>query len=128
MKDMKVKDRATSPAECIPPDMLFRDALALMREKGCRRLPVIDGGKLVGIVTDRDLLRAVMRYIDAPVEVRDLMTTSVVTTGMEDSLREAARTMMERRLGGLPVVDADGQVQGIVTETDIFRTFVKMLE
>ena len=123
-----VKDRATTPALCIAPDTLFRDALTLMRERECRRLPVVEDGRIVGIVTERDLHRAVPRFVDAPVEVSELMTTSVVTTGMEDSLREAARTMMERRIGSLPVVDADGRVLGIITETDIFRTFVTMLK
>jgi len=125
---MMVKDRATTPAMCIAPDTLFRDALTLMREHECRRLPVVDDGRIVGIVTERDLHRAVPRFVDAPVEVSELMTTSVVTTGMEDSLREAARTMMERRIGSLPVVDAEGRVLGIITETDIFRTFVTMLQ
>lgn len=128
MKDIKVMDRATAPVACITPDTVFREALTVMMDKGCRRLPVVQDDRLVGIVTERDLHKAVVRFVDAPVEVGELMTTSVVTTGPEDSLREAARTMMERRIGSLPVVDADGRVVGIVTETDIFRTFVSLLE
>ncbi len=128
MQDMRVRELATMPAVCIGPDTLFRDALSLMKGRGCRRLPVVEGEQLVGIVTERDLHRAVVRYVDAPVEVSELMTVDVVTTGVDASLREAARTMMERRIGSLPVVDDEGRVVGIVTETDIFRTFVSMLQ
>ncbi len=128
MEGMLVRERATTPAVCVGPETLFRDALALMRTNGCRRLPVVEDEQLVGIVTERDLHHALMRFVDAPVEVSELMSTSVVTIGIDEPLRDAATTMMERRIGALPVVDADGRVVGIVTETDIFRTFVSMLQ
>ena len=128
MEGMLVRERATTPVICVGPETLFRDALELMKMRGCRRLPVVEDERLVGIVTERDLHRGLMRFVDAPVEVSELMSTGVFTIGIDEPLRDAATTMMEQRIGSLPVVDTDGRVVGIVTETDIFRTFVSMLQ
>jgi CBS domain-containing protein len=123
---MLVRDRMSRPAVTVRQDADFQKALALMQEKKLRRLPVVDDdGQLVGIIVERDLLVAAMRYLQSRVEVGDLMTRNVVTVGPDADLNEVARTMLERKIGGLPVVE-HGRLVGIVTESDIFRRFVEL--
>jgi acetoin utilization protein AcuB len=96
------------------------------------------GGKLVGIVSERDLLHAApspatslsmweLNYLLSRLTVSKLMTTQVVTVTEDTPLEEAARLMVSHRIGGLPVVDADRRVVGVITETDVFKAFVEML-
>ncbi len=87
---------------------------------------MVDGeGRLVGIVVERDLLVAAMRYLQSRVEVGDVMTRDVITVGPDTDLVDVARTMLARKIGGLPVVD-EGRLVGIVTESDIFKRFVEL--
>ena len=123
---MLVRDRMSRPAVTVRQDADFQKALALMQEKKLRRLPVVDDdGQLVGIIVERDLLVAAMRYLQSRVEVGDLMTRNVVTVGPDTDLNEVARTMLERKIGGLPVVE-HGRLVGIITESDIFKRFVEL--
>ena len=123
---MLVRNRMSRPAVTIRQDADFQKALALMQEKKLRRLPVVDdNGQLVGIVVERDLLVAAMRYLQSRVEVGDVMTRNVVSVGPDTDLNEVARMMLERKIGGLPVVD-NGQLVGIITESDIFKRFVEL--
>ncbi|MCK7495241.1 MAG: CBS domain-containing protein [Comamonadaceae bacterium] len=123
---MLVRNRMSRPAVTVRQDAEFQKALALMQEKKLRRLPVVDDdGRLVGIVVERDLLVAAMRYLQSRVEIGDIMTRNVVTVSPDADLVDVARTMLERKIGGLPVVE-DGRLVGIVTESDIFRRFVEM--
>jgi len=135
---MFVRDRMSSPAVTIPPKMPFQDALALMRKHGFRRLPLVNKkGKLVGIVSERDLLHAApskatslniweITYLLSKLQVRKIATRDVITTTPDTPVENAARLMVEHKIGGLPVVDEQGSVVGVVTETDIFKTFVEM--
>jgi acetoin utilization protein AcuB len=123
---MLVRNRMSRPAVTIRQDADFQKALALMQEKKLRRLPVVnDDGQLVGIVVERDLLVAAMRYLQSRVEIGDVMTRNVITVGPDTDLNEVARTMLERRIGGLPVVE-HGRLVGIITESDIFKRFVEL--
>ena len=123
---MLVRNRMSRPAVTVRQDADFQKALALMQEKRLRRLPVVDDdGRLVGIVVERDLLVAAMRYLQSRVEIGDIMTRNVVTVSPDADLVDVARTMLERKIGGLPVVE-DGRLVGIVTESDIFRRFVEL--
>ena len=123
---MLVRNRMSRPAVTVRQDADFQKALALMQEKKLRRLPVVDDdGQLVGIVVERDLLVAAMRYLQSRVEVGDLMTRNVVTVGPDTDLAEVARTMLERKIGGLPVLE-QGRLVGIITESDIFKCFVEL--
>ena len=136
---MFVRDRMSAPPVTVTPDTSFQDALKLMRDGHFRRLPVVDdAGKLVGIVSERDLLHAApspatslsvweLNYLLSRLTVNKLMTTHVVTVSEDTPLEEAARLMVSHRIGGLPVVDADRRVVGVITETDVFKAFVEML-
>src|SRR5689334_18992297 len=137
---MYVKHHMSSPALTITPDTPFQDALKLMHERRIRRLPVVDrNGKLIGIVSERDLLHAApspatslsvweLNYLLWKLTVKDLMATKVLTVTPDALLQEAATIMLEKKIGGLPVVDQDQHVVGVITETDIFKALVDMLE
>ena len=105
------------------------DALAkansLMRSYGFRRLPVVDDGQLVGIVTERDL-RAHAGHLKNT-RVNAVMRTSLVTVAPGDTVEEAARLMLKHKIGGLPVV-ANGILVGIVTTSDLLTAFLRVLQ
>jgi acetoin utilization protein AcuB len=127
-----------APVMTIAADATVREAAALMRARAIRHLPVLDDrGRLVGIVTDRDLRQVVF---DAAVRerlpleadalgalpVREVMTWSVVTVTPATDLRAAAILMRERRLGALPVVE-DGRLVGMLTERDLIAALLSLL-
>ncbi len=123
---MLVRERMSVPVVTVPRDTDYQQALKLMQEKRLRRLPVVDRERrLVGIVAERDLLLAATRYPRAGVDVGEFMATKLVTAAPGMTLREAARLMLELRVGGLPVLEG-GALVGIITESDIFRRFVEM--
>lgn len=135
---MYVRDYMSSPAVTIPTDTSFSDALKLMKDRSIRRLPVVDSrDRLVGIVSERDLLHAApsdatslsmweVNYLLAKLSVKELMTKKVVSVTPDMLLEDAASLMLEHKIGGLPVVDAEKRVLGVITETDIFKAFVAL--
>ncbi|HHY38076.1 MAG TPA: CBS domain-containing protein [Clostridia bacterium] len=134
---MFVKDRMSSSVVCVDPDTSFPEALTMMKEKGVRRLPVVRDGKLVGIVTELDLLKYApspatslsiweLNYLLSRLKVSEVMKRDVITVGPDEPIEDAALLMRQHRIGGLPVV-RDGEVVGMITETDIFDAFVDML-
>ncbi len=136
---MKVSERMTQPVITAPPDMPIQDALNLMQEKGIHRLPVVNSkGQLRGIVSDRDLLHASpsdatslsvweLNYLLSKVTLRDVMTKSVITVEGDSRIRDTARIMVDKKIHGLPVMDGENIV-GIITETDLFKVLVDLLE
>jgi acetoin utilization protein AcuB len=133
-----VADIMTPNPVTVTPRNAIRTAVNLMREGGFRRLPVVDRGRLVGIITDRDLRRAanspfVVReqwydnFILDHIEVGSCMTPNPITIEPGKSIVEAAHVMRNHKIGGLPVV-ADGQLVGIVTDTDLLDFLIKLLE
>ncbi len=136
---MLVGDRMSAPAQTIRQDMPFQDAVKLMREKGYRRLPVVnEQNELIGIISERDLLHAApspatslsiweMNYLLWKLKIEELMTRKVISVSPDMPIEEAAHLMVTNKIGGLPVVDDTNHVVGVITETDIFKTFVEML-
>jgi len=123
---MLVRDRMSTHPVTIRSDADYKMALTLMQEHALHHVPVIDAGrKLVGIVAERDLLLAATRYLQSAIEVGDVMHKNVTTASPDMPIVEAATLMVEYRIGGLPVVDGDENVIGVITETDIFRAFVE---
>jgi acetoin utilization protein AcuB len=107
-------------------DADYKAALMLMQEHALHHVPVLDAGrKLIGIVAERDLLLAATRHLQSAIEVGDVMRRNVTTARPEMPIGEAAALMVDHRIGGLPVVDGDERVIGVITETDIFRAFVE---
>ncbi|MDF2568802.1 MAG: guaB 2 [Sporomusa sp.] len=132
---MIVSKRMTANPTTITSAMTIVDALQIMRSNKFRRLPVVDNGKLVGIVTDRDLREVSaspatslsvfeLNYLLAKMQVKDIMTKKVLTISADATVEEAALLMYNNKIGGLIVVDTNQVVVGILTETDIFKAFV----
>ena len=126
---MIVRKHMTAPPITIPRDTDFKAAMGLMQKHRIRRLPVVDDrGVLAGIVAERDLLVAADRYLSSPVDVAQIMTRQVVTVGDTTPVVVAATLMIERKIGGLPVVDDDNNVVGIITESDLFEALLQQLD
>lgn len=136
---MLVRERMTRNPVTVSEDASMHDALRLMRERKVRRLPVLDkAGKMVGIVSEKDLLYASpspattlsvfeVNYLVAQIKVSQLMSKKIITVGEDTPLEEAARIMVDNKIGGLPVVDKVGNLVGIITETDLFKIFLELL-
>ena len=136
---MYVKDQMTTPAFTLTPETPFLDALKLMRERKIRRIPIVnEQGKLLGIVSERDLLHAEpspatslsvweMNYLLWKLKLGDVMTKPVITVMPKTVLQDAASLMIKYKIGGLPVVDDEEKVIGVITETDIFKACVALL-
>ncbi len=135
---MLVKDRMSRHPITVTTDVRIDEALKMMRDNKIRRLPVVDkNGRLVGIVSEMDLLYASpspatslsvyeIHYLMARITVQDVMTKEVISIEEDTPLEEAARIMVDNKIGGLPVVRNDTLV-GIITETDLFKIFLELL-
>ncbi len=124
---MQVRKYMTSPALTVSPETDYRSGFDLIRQKHLHHIPVVDGkGRLAGIVAQRDMLLAATHYQNAPVEIAEVMRRKVVSTTPEASVVEAARLMLRRQIGCLPVVDSKHAVIGIITESDLFAVFVRL--
>jgi len=124
-----VRNHMSKPAVTVASDADYKTALKLMQENALHHLPVVDAnGNLVGIAAERDLLLAATHYLQSAVEIGDIMHRGVVTVSPEMPVTDAASLMIDRRIGGLPVVDKAEGLIGIITETDIFRALVKSLD
>jgi len=135
---MFVKTRMTANPVTIQSTATIADASEIMRANKFRRLPIVDDGRLVGIVTDRDLREVSaspattlsifeLNYLLAKMKVKDIMKRNVITISAEATIEEAALSMYNNRIGGLVVVDDTGKVTGVLTETDIFKSFVDIM-
>ena len=136
---MFVGERMTRDPIVVRDDTPINKALKIMRDNKVRRLPVLnDKGALVGIISERDLLYASpspatslsiyeLHYLLSKIKVADVMTTEVITVTEDTPLQEAARIMADNKIGGLPV-ERKGELVGIITETDLFKIFLEMLE
>lgn len=126
---MLVRDIMRSPVVAVTPAATLQDAYRTMREKGFRHLPVLDGERLAGVVTDRDLRLATSALAPVPfppdAAVSAVMCREPLTADAEDAVEDAARVMRERKIGCLPVVD-DGRVVGIITGIDLLDALIRM--
>jgi acetoin utilization protein AcuB len=119
---MLVVERMTTNPVTIDNEAQVRQALEIMKEHRLRHLPVIDADQhLVGIMSEKDLLRA-----EAESLVKEVMTREVVTVTEYTALEEAARIMADAKISSLPVM-RNGKLVGIVTETDLFQVFLELL-
>lgn len=133
MKSIHVEQIMTRNVVSLQSDHSIHLAAGVMQLKRIRHLPVVDGERLVGLVTHRDLLRAQAAVLAGPwdprsdasltVPITEIMRTNVWTVGPRTPLLEAARIVLDHKFGCLPVVD-DGRLVGIVTEVDLIRCLV----
>ena len=125
---MKVEKYMSHTPVTIRDNTVYSKAFNIMQEKDLHHLPVVnEKNEVVGILTRRDLQIAAQHFREAPVEVSDVMHTQVVTISPDEPLVVAARQMIDKRIGGLPVLDDNGKMVGILTETDLFRVLIDLL-
>jgi CBS domain-containing protein len=118
---MKIKEVMTSKVECVRPETTLQEAVAKMKSLNVGPLPVCEGDRPVGIVTDRDIvIRAISEGRDPrTTRIQDVMTKDVVTVQETDDGKDAARLMKDRQIRRVVVVGADKRVTGIVSLGDI---------
>lgn len=134
---MFVGERMSRPVIAVSQDDPINDVMALFRKEHIRRAPVLSKGKLVGIVSETDLLNASpsdvstlsiweMNYLLSKVTVKRVMSKKVITVDVDTPIEEAARIMADNKIGGLPVLSS-GRVAGMITETDLFKIFLELM-
>lgn len=139
---MLAKDIMTTEVLTVPPETSAEEAYNLMKTNNIRSLPVVDPDEgLVGIVTDRDVRQVIIPwrtrherrgrefyYLARDTDVEDIMTQEVVTITPETSVAEAARLIYQHKFGGLPVVDQEGEVVGIITTIDLIGLLIRKMD
>jgi acetoin utilization protein AcuB len=134
---MLVKNWMSKQTVTIDADGSMQDAMRLMKKHAIRMLPVIKKGKLVGIITDRDLKRASasdattleiheLLYLLSKIKVRDLMTRDPITVPADFTVEETAEVLLKNKISGVPVVDESGKVIGTITQSDLFRMLIAL--
>ena len=115
----------------------MHDAMKLLKEHDIRMLPVMKKGKLIGIVTDRDLKRASasdattlevheLLYLITQIKVKNIMTRDVITVPPDFTVEETAQVLQKNRISGAPVVDDSGQLVGTITQADLFKVLISL--
>ncbi len=131
---MFVRDYMSTDPVTIGPEQTVGDALELLKDHSIRRLPVMSKGKLIGLVTKTDLIKASpspatslsiheINYLYPKIKIKDIMTKEVVTISPDAAIEEAAVTMRENKFGTLIVIKKDSLV-GLITESDLFKAFI----
>jgi acetoin utilization protein AcuB len=124
-----VDDVMTREVVSLSPHHNFEDAVNLISNRHFRHFVVVDDGRIVGIVSDRDILRGLARTDNwQKKEVREFMTVDPITVKPNTSLSAAISKMLTKRINCLPVVADDGTVCGILTSTDLLNSYQKDLE
>jgi acetoin utilization protein AcuB len=140
---MLVKDYMTPNPMTVGEGTSIVEAAESMKQMRIRRLPVMRGKELIGVVTDRDLRSAApsqvisfdaqerqlmpeLHSLLSAMTVRDVMPHKVITIRPEQTIVAAAQLMLKHRISGLPVVDSQGRLAGIITETDVFKVLVDL--
>ena len=135
---MLVKDRMSHPVITVSPQASLDDAASLMATEHVSRLPVVDKrGKLVGIITEKQILRYApskatlldefeIKGVMNRIAVEKVMTRDVVTITADTPIEDAARVMADHEISGIPVVSGDRLV-GVIAETDLFKAFLETM-
>lgn len=135
---MLIKDWMTKDPIVVLPTTSIMKAAKKMKENKVRRLPVVDEeGRLAGIVSDRDIKEASpskattldmheLYYLLSEIRVADIMTKDPLSVRPDETVEKAAVVLMRNRIGGLPVVDEDNKVLGVITDSDVFKVLIKI--
>ncbi|SMB93826.1 CBS and ACT domain-containing protein [Deinococcus hopiensis] len=135
---MLVSDWMTQDPMTVTPDTSVMEALKILKERGFRRLPVVEGGRLIGITTRKDLKDAMpskattlsvweLNYLLSKLTVSEMMARPVITAAEGEYMEDAALRMQEHGVGGLPVLNDAGRMTGIITITDVLRAFIDIM-
>jgi acetoin utilization protein AcuB len=134
---MKVVNVMTTHPISVSPEDSIQQVREIMDEENIRQLPVINKRELIGIITDRDIRSFLggrsLSYLEEQevameTKVATVMTDKPITLSPDDDLREAVELLLEEKMGGIPVVDRDVGLMGIITYVDVLRCFLEQLE
>lgn len=136
LENVMVREWMTAPVITVSPTTSISSAHQMMKENGIRRLPVVENDRLVGIVTIGDVREASpsdattlsiweLNYLWAQLTVERVMSRKVLTVTPDVCILDAAQIMLDHKVSGLPVVEEQNKLVGILTESDIFRMLVK---
>lgn len=134
---MLVRNWMTKEVVTIDVDETMERAMGIIKLKKIRMLPVVKKGRLVGVVTDRDIRSSSaskatslevheLIYLLSKIKVREIMTRNPVTVPPDYTIEETAEILLHNKINGVPVVDDQGGIMGVITQTDIFRTFISL--
>ena len=134
---MLVKNWMSKEVITVDADESMQNAIYVLQEKNIKILPVIENGNIVGVITDRDLKKASpsdattldmheLLFLISKIKVRDLMKKPVYTVRSDHTVEEAAALLLEKKISGLPVVDENNRLVGIITRSDIFRVLISL--
>lgn len=137
MRTLAIRDVMSSPVIAVSLSTPLPQLNSLMREQHIRRLPVVDGNRLVGMITFGDIRSALpsdattlsvyeLAYLMEQVTAAEVMRDNVITISADASVTQAAQQMLDHKISGIPVVER-GQLIGIITESDIFRAITSGL-
>jgi len=119
---MKISDVMTSEVQTVRPDQPVQDAANFMLSADAGSIPVTEGERLIGMITDRDIaVRGIAKGYGPDTPVRDLMTDDLIVVRVDDDIEEAATKMSEAQVRRLPVIDSDERLCGIVSLADLSR-------
>ncbi len=134
---MLVKDWMSSDVVTVDDEASIMEVTQLMRENNVRRVPVMKEGRLIGIISDRDIKAASpskattldvheLYYLLSKLKVKEVMTKNPITVGPDDTVEKAAVVMLSNKISGLPILDVRGQLVGILTQGDVFRVLTSI--
>ena len=134
---MLVKNWMNKPAITIDKHSSMQEAMTLMKTYRITLLPVMDKKRLVGVVTDRDLKKASpsdattleiheLLYLLSTIQIKDIMTSNPVSVPPDFTIEETAEVLLANKISGVPVVDNDGDVVGVITHTDLFKVIISL--
>jgi len=134
---MLVKDWMSRTVITIDANDSMQDAMKLLKDHEIRMLPVLEYGKLVGIVTDRDLKRASasdattleiheLLYLISNIKVKEIMTQNPITVPIDHTVEETAQILLKNEISGVPVLGHDGAIAGTITQADLFRVIISL--
>jgi acetoin utilization protein AcuB len=134
---MLVKNWMHKPAITIDKHGSMQDAMNLMKTHHISLLPVLDKNRLVGVITDRDLKKASaseattlemheLLYLLSTIKVKDIMSVNPVTVPPDFTIEETAELLLAHKISGVPVVDKNGIVVGVISHTDLFKVIISL--
>ena len=134
---MLVKNWMNKPAITIDKHSSMHDAMTLMKKHQITLLPVMDKQRLVGVLTDRDLKKASasdattlemheLLYLLSSIKVKDIMSPKPISVPPDFTIEETAELLLANKISGVPVVDNDGNVIGVITHTDLFKVIISL--
>jgi len=124
---MKVGEWMERKLVTINRKMTIQEAISLMKKHSIRHLPVVEGGRLVGLVTEGDVRQVFVASLIEELGIDDIMIKDPITVKVDTEIDDAARVIHYNKIGGLPVVDENRRLLGIITVADIMTAFIELM-